>query len=253
MFGLEDKHVVISGAGGGIGRALVDAFKSAGARITAVDRDSALLAALEGVDTECFELTDHQAATKAAEAILARSGAPDVIVGNAGFTRAEGMAGVTPEVWDSEIAVNLTGGYNLVHPFLPAIKAAGGAAIVFISSVNGLAHYGNPAYSAAKAGLIGYARSLAVECGRDGIRANVVCPGSVRTPAWAHRLDKDPGLMDEVSKFYPLGRIVTPQEVAQAVVFLGSPLSGGITGVALPVDAGLMAGNLRFVREIIGA
>ncbi|MCX5515545.1 SDR family oxidoreductase [Kaistia algarum] len=253
MFGLEDKHVVVSGAGGGIGRALVTVFLQAGARVTACDRDPALLAALSGVETECFELTDHEASQRAAEAILARSGAPDVIIGNAGFTRAEGMANVTPAVWDLEIAINLTGGYNLVAPFLPAMTEAGGGSIVFVSSVNGLAHFGNPAYSAAKAGLIGYARSLAVECGRSGIRANVVCPGSVRTPAWDHRLSKEPDLITEVSKYYPLGRIVTPEEVAQAVLFLASPLSGGITGVALPVDAGLMAGNLRFVREIIGA
>ena len=252
MFGLQDRHVVISGAGGGIGRALVAAFKAAGARVTACDRNAQMLSALDGVETACFELTDRAAVDAAAAAILARSGAPDVVVGNAGWTRAEAMNAVTPAAWDDEIAVNLTGSFNLVAPLLPAMVAAGGGSIVFISSVNALAHYGNPAYSAAKAGLNGYARSLAVEMGRSGIRANVVCPGSVRTPAWDHRLEKDPGLLAEVSKHYPLGRIVVPEEVAKAVLFLASPLASGITGVALPVDAGLMAGNMRFVSEIIG-
>lgn len=252
MLGLEDKHVVISGAGGGIGRALVAIFKQAGARVTACDRDAEGLAALSGVETAQFELTDRADVARAAEAILARSGAPDVIVGNAGWTRAETMAAVTPETWDAELSINLTGSYNLIAPFLPAMVEAGGGAIVFISSVNSLGHYGNPAYSAAKAGLNGYARSLAVEMGRSGIRTNIVCPGSVRTPAWDHRLAKDPGLMEEVSKHYPLGRIVVPEEVAKAVLFLASPLASGITGVALPVDAGISAGNLRFVRDIIG-
>lgn len=252
MYGLEGKHVVISGAGGGIGRALVATFKAAGARVTACDRDPALLAALDGVEAQAFELTDRAAVTAAAEAILARTGTPDVIVSNAGGSRAEAMADVTAEAWDDEIAGNLTGGFNLVSAFLPAMMAAGGGAIVFTSTVNSLAHYGNPAYSAAKAGLNAYARSIAVEMGRVGIRANLVCPGSVRTRAWDLRLEKNPGLMDEVSKHYPLGRLVVPEEVANAALFLASPLASGITGVALPVDAGLTAGNLRFVREIIG-
>ncbi|MCX5495305.1 SDR family oxidoreductase [Kaistia dalseonensis] len=252
MFGLEAKHVVITGAGGGIGRSLVSAFRQAGARVTACDRDADLLAGLDGVDTSVFELTDRDATTAAMATIIARSGAPAAIIGNAGFTRAETMAHVTPEVWDSEIAINLTGTYNLVAPALGPMIAAGGGSIVLVSSVNGLQHFGNPAYSAAKAALNAYARALAVENGRDGIRANCICPGSVRTPAWDHRIAKDPGLLAEVAKYYPLGRLVTPEEVANTAIFLASPLSGGITGLSIAVDAGLTAGNLRFVREILG-
>jgi len=252
MLGLEGRHVVVTGAGGGIGRALVAAFQEAGARITACDRDPALLDALSGVDPECFELTDREATARATAAILARSGPPAVIIGNAGFTRAEAMADVTPEVWDSELAINLTGTYNLIDPFLAPMIAAGGGSIVVISSVNALQHMGNPAYSAAKAGLNAYARAIAVEHGRHNIRCNIICPGSVRTPAWTHRLEKDPGLMAEVSRFYPLARLVVPEEVAQAALFLASPLASGITGVALPVDAGLSAGHMRFVSEILG-
>jgi NAD(P)-dependent dehydrogenase (short-subunit alcohol dehydrogenase family) len=249
---LEGKHVVITGAGGGIGRALVAAFLGAGARVTACDRDSQLLAVLDGVETAVFELTDRAAATAAIEAIVAKHGAPDALIGNAGYTRAETMEQTTPELWDSELAINLTGTYNFVAPFLPHMIRAGGGAIVLISSVNALGHFGNPAYSAAKAGLNAYARALAVENGRDHIRANVVCPGSVRTPAWAHRIEKDPALLDEVVKHYPLGRMVTPEDVANTVLFLASPLSGGITGASIPVDGGLTAGGLRFVRDIIG-
>lgn len=252
MFDLAGKHVVISGAGGGIGRALVRLFIGVGARVTACDREAALLEDIGAAETAVFELTDRAATADALAAIIARAGPPAALIGNAGFSRAELMAETTPEAFDAEIAVNLTGTYNFVAPALKPMIDAGGGAIVLVSSVNGLAHFGNPAYSAAKAGLNAFARALAVEHGRHGIRANTICPGSVRTPAWDHRLEKRPDLLDEVEKHYPLGRIVTPEEVAQTALFLASPLSSGITGVALAVDGGLTAGNRRFVAEILG-
>lgn len=252
MDGLQNKHVIITGAGGGIGRALVAAFLKAGSRVTACDRDPDLLTPLEGVAHSVFELTDAAAATTAIDAIIQMHGAPDILVGNAGFTRAETMASLDDEAWDREIAINLTGTYNVVTPTLAHMARTGGGSIVLVASVNALGHFGNPAYSAAKAGMLAYARAIAVEHGIDGIRANCVCPGSVRTPAWDHRLEKDPTLLGEVVKHYPLGRLVSPDEVANAVLFFASPLSSGITGTSLAVDAGLTAGNLRFVRDILG-
>lgn len=252
MDGLQNKHVIITGAGGGIGRSLVATFLKAGARVTACDRDQSLLDALEGAQRSVFELTDAAASKAAIDAIVDSHGAPDILVGNAGFTRAETMAGVDDAAWNREIDINLTGTYNVVAPTLAHMTKAGGGSIVLVSSVNALAHFGNPAYSAAKAGMLAYARAIAVEHGIDGIRANCVCPGSVRTPAWDHRLEKDPTLLGEVVKHYPLGRLVTPDEVANAVLFFASPLSAGITGTSLAVDAGLTAGNLRFVRDILG-
>jgi NAD(P)-dependent dehydrogenase (short-subunit alcohol dehydrogenase family) len=252
MYGLQNKHVIITGAGGGIGRSLVAAFLTAGARVTACDRDAGLLDALDGVARSVFELTEAPATKTAIDAIVEAYGAPDILVGNAGFTRAETMAGVDDAAWNREIDINLTGTYNVVAPTLAHMTRAGGGSIVLVSSVNALAHFGNPAYSAAKAGMLAYARAIAVEHGIDAIRANCVCPGSVRTPAWDHRLEKDPTLLGEVVKHYPLGRLVTPEEVANTVLFFASPLSAGITGTSLAVDAGLTAGNLRFVRDILG-
>jgi NAD(P)-dependent dehydrogenase (short-subunit alcohol dehydrogenase family) len=252
MDGLSGKHVIITGAGGGIGRALVVGFLASGARVTACDRDPALLEALEGVEKLVFELTDAEATTRAVERAASRHGAPEILVGNAGFTRAETIAAVDAAAWQDEIAINLTGTYNIAAPVLKLMQAAGGGALVFVSSVNALMHYGNPAYSAAKAGLLAFARAVAVEHGRDHIRANCVCPGSVRTPAWDHRLEAQPDLLAKVSRHYPLGHLVSPEDVANAVLFLASPLAAGITGTALPVDAGLTAGNLRFVRDVLG-
>jgi NAD(P)-dependent dehydrogenase (short-subunit alcohol dehydrogenase family) len=251
MFGLDGKHVVISGAGGGIGRSIVSAFLAAGARVTACDRDAALLGALDGVAKSVFELTDPDATERAVTAIVEEQGAPDVLISNAGFSRAETMAGVNRQSWNQEVDINLTGSFNLIDPMLKAMIANGGGAIVMTSTVNALAHYGNPAYAAAKAGLVAYMRAIAVEHGHHNIRANCICPGSVRTPAWDHRVEKDPNLLAKVVAHYPLGKLATPADVANAAVFLASPLAGAITGVALAVDAGLTAGNLRFVREVL--
>jgi NAD(P)-dependent dehydrogenase (short-subunit alcohol dehydrogenase family) len=153
--------------------------------------------------------------------------------------------------WAAEVAINLNGAYAMVDPIVTAMARRGSGSVVFISSVNGLSHYGNPAYAAAKAGLIAYAKAIAVERGGDGVRANVICPGSVRTPAWDHRLAADPTLLDNVLPHYPLGRMVLPVEVANAALFFSSALASGITGTVLPVDAGLTAGNLRFVDEVL--
>ena len=254
MWGLDDKHVLITGAAGGIGRALVAAFRGAGARITACDLDAEALDALEGLDkTEklAFDLTDRGGCAGAVESAMARQGAIDVLVANAGFARAESLANLDGEHWDREIAGNLTGAYNITAPVLDGMRGHGGA-IVFTSSVNALQHFGNPAYSAAKAGMLAFARAIAVEEGPHGIRANCVLPGSVRTPAWNHRLAADPTLLDQVVPNYPLNRLVTAEEVANAALFLASPLSSGITGVALPVDGGLTAGHLRFIRDALG-
>ncbi|GLQ11132.1 SDR family oxidoreductase [Devosia yakushimensis] len=250
-FRLDGKTVLISGAGGGIGRSLVAVFRQAGANVIGADRDADLLAGLDLAGQVLFELADPKATRTAIERHIAEHGVPDAVVSNAGFTRAETLDHLDDDIWASEISINLNGAYAMTDPVVKAMAARGSGSLVFISSVNALAHFGNPAYSAAKAGLVAYARSLAVERGAQGLRANVICPGSVRTPAWDHRLAADPTLLDNVLPHYPLGRMVLPQEVANAAVFLCSDAASGITGTVLPVDAGLTAGNLRFVDEVL--
>ena len=250
-FRLDGQSVLISGAGGGIGHALVAAFRAAGAIVSGADRDATLLADLELEHQVLCDLADSRATQAAIGAHIATAGAPDIVIANAGFTRAEILDHLDPDVWNAEVAINLNGAYAMTAPIIAAMAARGSGSLVFISSVNGLAHYGNPAYSAAKAGLIAYAKAIAVERGGQGVRANVVAPGSVRTPAWDHRLESNPALLDTVLPHYPLGRLVAPEEVANAAVFLSSPAASGITGTVLPVDAGLTAGNLRFVNDVL--
>src|SRR5258708_40110086 len=109
---------------------------------------------------------------------------------------------------------------------------------------------GDPAYSAAKAGMISLTRALALEYGRYGIRANIVLPGTVRTPIWQERAARDPEVLKTLERWYPLGRIVEPAEVARVIAFLASDAASAITGAVLPVDCGLSAGNLVMAREL---
>lgn len=252
-FRLDGKTVLISGAGGGIGRVLVETFHAAGANVVGADRDSTLMVGLPLVRTVLFDQSDAKSTRAAIAANIAAHGAPDAVIANAGFTRAEHFDHLDDEVWASEMAINLNGAYALVDPVVNAMAERGAGNVVFISSVNALQHFGNPAYSAAKAGLLAYAKAIAVERGGKGVRANVVAPGSVRTPAWDHRLAADPQLLDKVLPHYPLGRMVSPEEVANAALFLASDAASGITGVTIPVDAGLTSGNLRFVNEVLRA
>ncbi|MEQ8598586.1 MAG: SDR family oxidoreductase [Devosia sp.] len=252
-FRLDGKTVLISGAGGGIGRTLVETFHAAGATIVGADREAGMLEGLPLVRSILFDQADAKSTRAAVQDDIAAHGVVDAVIANAGFTRAEHLGHLDDDVWASEMAINLNGAYALVDPITHAMAARGAGNVVFISSVNALQHFGNPAYSAAKAGLIAYARAIAVERGGEGVRANLVAPGSVRTPAWDHRLEADPGLLDKVLPHYPLGRMVSPQEVANAALFLASDAASGVTGVTIPVDAGLTAGNLRFVNEVLRA
>ncbi|WP_420507481.1 SDR family NAD(P)-dependent oxidoreductase [Nitratireductor aquimarinus] len=252
MIDLGGQRIVVTGAAGGIGRAMVEVLSGFGASVVACDLDEADLSFAGVGEAQRFDLLDDKAVEAAAKRIC-ENGAPSAIISNAGWTRAETLDDVTPEALTHELNLNLRSAARLSQAFLPALRQReGGAAFVFISSINALSHYGNPAYAAAKAGLIAWMRAVATEEGRHGIRANAITPGSVRTMAWDHRIERDPEILGKVGALYPLRRMVEPAEVARAAAFLASPLSSGITGTVLPVDAGISAGNLPFLEQIAG-
>lgn len=253
MSEFSGKSVAITGAGGGLGNELVTHFSSRGARVIACDADESGIAGAAAGARYIFDLLDAQATADAVRKMVANEGVPDILINNAGWTRAESLADLVPEKITHEIDLNLTGVARFTEPVAKAMAARGKGSIVFVSSVNALAHFGNPAYAAAKAGINAYARAIAVELGRKGVRANVVCPGSIRTPAWDHRLARDPDILPKLQRLYPLGRIVNVQEVTEAIAFLASDRASGISGAVLPVDAGLTAGQLPFVTDILGA
>jgi len=251
-FRLDGRRALVTGAAGGIGQAIVRTFRAAGCAVLAADRNKAALDDVECERRLAFDLSDAEATRAAVAELEAAALTPDILISNAGFTRAETLSQVDEEVWATELEINLTAAFRLASPIVERMAERGGGALVFIASVNALAHYGNPAYSVAKAGLLALAKSIAVERGGQGVRANVVCPGSVRTRAWDHRFERSPDLLARLTPLYPLGRLVTPEEIARTVLFLASDAASGITGAVIPVDAGLTAGNLPFVRGVLG-
>ncbi|RAZ74820.1 SDR family oxidoreductase [Mesorhizobium atlanticum] len=249
----EGKTVVVTGAGGGLGSAIVELMAGRGARIVGCDQSAEALASPHIASRHVFNLLDRASIEAAIPALLDKDGVPDILINNAGWTRAETLKALTAERIEQELDLNLTGVMNFADPLIKAMAGRGSGSVVFISSVNAISHFGNPAYAAAKAGINAYAKSVAVELGRSGLRANVVCPGSIRTAAWDHRLAKDPEILGRLKRLYPLGRIVNASEVAEAVAFLASDRASGITGAVVPVDAGLTAGYLPFIDDILGA
>lgn len=249
--------VAITGGAGGIGQALCRYFAGEGAAIAALDKSDEV-----GKFTAEFTTTgrtvvpyrvdvgDREAVETAFEAIRSDLGVVDILINNAGFSQHPVFARTNPASWQHEVNGNLNSAYYCAHAVLPGMQAKGGGSVIAIGSVNGLSALGDPAYSAAKAGMISMTRSLAVEYGRYGIRANAVLPGTVRTPLWKRRAAKEPEVLAKLKRWYPLGRIVEPEDVARAVGFLASDAASAITGVALPVDCGLTAGNIVMAREL---
>ncbi len=247
------KTVALPGAAGGIGQWLCRFFGREGAAIAALDRS-------EKVNDFAAKLGQEGIAAKAAVADIASAGAVTaafagfgdvhLLINNAGVSRHPTLAVTDPAGWEADVAANLNGAYACAHAVLPRMVARRSGSIVNVGSVNGLSALGDPAYSAAKAGMIAMTRSIAQEYGRYGIRANCVLPGTVRTPIWDERKAKDPNVLKQLERWYPLGRIVEPEEVARVIAFLASDAASAVTGVALPVDCGLTAGNIVMAREL---
>ncbi|WP_118178531.1 SDR family oxidoreductase [Paraburkholderia phosphatilytica] len=251
-----NRVVLVTGACGGIGRALSKRFVAEGDVLLALDRDAAALAALvaelgaDRVTPVAVDLGEADAVRDAVARAVSERGPVDVLVANAGSATGPTLAKTDAAAWQRDVHLNLNATYHTVEAVRASMVERQRGAIVLIGSVNGMASLGHPAYSAAKAGLISYTKALAIELGRYGIRANIVCPGTVQTPAWKKRVEQDPQVFEKLKKWYPLGDFATPEDIADAVQFLASPMARVITGVALPVDGGLMAGNRLMAEEL---
>ncbi|MEO8757154.1 MAG: SDR family oxidoreductase [Devosia sp.] len=249
----EGRTIAITGAAGGIGQWLCKFFGEEGATIAALDRSGKVMDLVEmlgkqGITAKAAtaDIADPDAVQRA----FAGFGDVHILINNAGGSRHRTVALTDPAAWQSDVASNLNGAFTCAHAVLPQMVARRSGNIVNVGSVNGLSALGDPAYSAAKAGMISMTRSLAQEYGRYGIRANIVLPGTVRTPIWDDRSAKDPNVLKTLERWYPLGRIVEPEEVARVIAFLASDLASAVTGAAIPVDCGLTAGNIVMAREL---
>jgi NAD(P)-dependent dehydrogenase (short-subunit alcohol dehydrogenase family) len=251
-----NRVVLVTGACGGIGSALCRRFVELGDSVLALDLDPAALDALaaglgaEHVTPVVADLADAAAVQQAVAQAVKLRGPVDVLVANAGGAKGLTLATTDVASWHRDVHLNLNGTYHTVEAVRASMIERQQGVLVLIGSVNGLASLGHPAYSAAKAGLISYTKALALELGKHGIRANIVCPGTVKTKAWQARVDKNPQVFENLKKYYPLRDFATPDDIADAVQFLASPMARVITGVALPVDGGLMAGNRLMAEEL---
>ncbi|HWW99476.1 SDR family oxidoreductase [Collimonas sp.] len=267
MIAVREKTILITGAGGGIGQALCQLFGSEKNRIIVLDRDQDAVAAVctalhaQGATATgaVADITVMASVMAALEPAMRETGPVDVLINNAG-----GLTGLssgaslslgkmTPEVWAQDVALNLNGAFHCVEAVRQGMIAQGGGVIINIGSVNSLMTFGCPAYSAAKAGLASYTRALATEFGQYNIRANTILPGTVRTDAWETMEKNNPGVFEQLLKWYPLRRICTPEDVAHAAYFLASDAARTITGTELVLDAGLTAGNGVMAAEITSA
>jgi NAD(P)-dependent dehydrogenase (short-subunit alcohol dehydrogenase family) len=255
---LSGAHALVTGASGGIGSAIALALAAAGARVSIAGRKAPALASLAdrlgpslGAEAR-FDVTNEKEVGEAVAAIRTAAGPIEILVNNAGHARSASFERTDTQLWSEMLAVNLTGAFLVTRAVAGEMLAHRAGRIVNIASTAGLSGYPYvSAYVAAKHGLVGLTRALALEFARKGVTVNAVCPGYTDTPmldaaiagiaAKTGRGEAD--ARTTLAAANPSGRLVTPQEVADAVLWLVSPGAAAVTGQAIVVAGGeVMAG-----------
>jgi 3-oxoacyl-[acyl-carrier protein] reductase len=244
--GFEDKIAVVTGAAGFIGRAIVLALTQRGAIAEILDRVPAertlseVAAAGGRAQAQVCDIADSADVDRAIAAILARHGRIDILVNCAGGGQRIGFVETSDAEWFTQINANLSGAFYTMRAALPGMLERRSGAIVNVASISGIIGglpskgtqgRSGPAYGAAKAGLIGLTKWAAREFGRQGVRVNAIAPGPVMTSQVMHGYDY--GVED-----YPIPRMGTPEDMAEAVVYLASPAASYVTGEVIKVTGG---------------
>ena len=247
----NEKTVVITGGGGGIGGATSRRFARQGARVAVFDLNPeaaekvAAQIRAEGGQAQAFrcDITDRASVDAAVAATLERFGAIDVLVNNAGWDVFKPFTKTEPAQWDKLIAINLTGALHMHHAVLPGMAARKAGRIVNIASdAARVGSSGEAVYAACKGGLVAFSKTIARELARDGITVNVVCPGPTDTALFADYKEgagNPEKLMEAFTRSIPLGRIGQPDDLPGAILFFASDDAAYITGQVLSVSGGL--------------
>jgi NAD(P)-dependent dehydrogenase (short-subunit alcohol dehydrogenase family) len=250
---LSGKVALITGGGTGIGRACALAFAREGAKIAVAGRRreplEAVVREIEGAGSKALALTCDVTQTPSVAAALSQSqqhfGRLDTIVNNAGAVVVATAEHTSDEDWQKVIAANLTGTFLVSRAALPLLRKAGGGSIVNIGSVLGLvARKERAAYCAAKAGVSGLTRAMAVDHAKDRIRVNCICPTIVETELGMQSIRQAPNAEAEIQRRIaeiPIGRMGRPEDVALMAVYLASDEASWVTGASFPLDGGVTA------------
>jgi NAD(P)-dependent dehydrogenase (short-subunit alcohol dehydrogenase family) len=244
---LRDSVVVVTGGASGIGESIVEAFSRQGARVAFLDiQDDAASVVITKINAAGFhspvyvscDLTDIAAIRTSLDDILDRFGAVDVLVNNAGNDTRHSIEDVTSEYWDRAMAVNLKHQFFAAQSVIPSMKEAGHGSIINMGSIAwAIPSTGLPVYVTAKAAIVGLTRTLAHELGAHNIRVNCVMPGAIQTPR-QEQLWLTEAYKAEILARQALKRLISPEEVANLVLFLASTASSGITNQSFVIDGG---------------
>jgi NAD(P)-dependent dehydrogenase (short-subunit alcohol dehydrogenase family) len=241
---LTGKVAIVTGAASGIGAEIVRLYAEAGARVVAVDVDPALPEG-DSIRPVVGDVALESTAAEYTNTALDAFGRIDVMVNNAGIAVVKAITDHTPEDWDRVFHVNLKSIYWSARHVVPVMKRQGGGLFLntgSISSVAGIA--GQGAYAPSKGAVVQLTRQMAVEYGKDGIRVNAVCPGTVDTPLLRKAAEDsgDPvGFLKGLADAHPIGRIADAEEIAQFFLFLASDRARFFTGAVLMIDGGFTA------------
>jgi NAD(P)-dependent dehydrogenase (short-subunit alcohol dehydrogenase family) len=248
---LDGRHALVTGGGTGIGAAIAMTLARAGAAVTICGRRMQPLQQVAAGDSNIHAATadvaDEAAMAKLYDDAEAERRPFDIVVANAGMAESAPAEKISLELWTKTLDVNLTGAFLTVKPALAGMRARGRGRIVFVASTAGLKGYAYVApYVAAKHGVVGLARALAVETATAGITVNAVCPGFADTPMLAESVDRivattkrsAADVRAALAASNPQGRLIAPQEVADAVLWLCSDAAAAITGQAISVSGG---------------
>jgi 2-hydroxycyclohexanecarboxyl-CoA dehydrogenase len=243
----DGKAAIVTGGGGGIGRATVARLVAEGARVAvadlALDAAEATIAGLDDPSRAVavhVDVADVDSVREAVAEAIDALGRIDVLVNNAGWDRIGPFLDTDPPLWDRLLAINLRGPIAMTHAVLPHMIEHGSGAIVFVASDAGrVGSSGEAVYSAAKGGTIAFAKAVAREVARHGIRLNCVAPGPTDTPMLEEFGEDLRKILDGMIRATPLRRIAQPAEVAAAIAYLASSDAAHVTGQTLSVSGGL--------------
>ena len=244
MRGLEGKVVLVTGAGRGVGRAIAERLAEEGARVAVTDLDEksaiSTAAVLEGAAGFRLDITDAGEVIRRVDEIVATLGPIDALVNNAGWDRLAPFLDTDEDLWERLLDINLRGPIRMTKAVLPQMVERQSGRIVNIASDAGrVGSSGEAVYSACKAGIIGFGKTVAREVARHGITVNAICPGPTDTALLEEVAQGNEKVIESLKRAIPMRRLGLPEDIAGAVVFMVSDDAGFITGQTLSVSGGL--------------